>query len=283
MQQNAYEAVHQALRNAQVVVTQRQQGFTVFHRDLVTIHSTIVFCLQGTGRMLYNMREVVLQRNQICICRPGVAINQLECSDDFTFARVVIHKDMVAELRQVFPFTNYEQFLLTPVCTISDERAEYFMKIIDLLADICNYEEANTGVRHYLLLAQLVVGLEFIHFVFTHNASASNPNLELFNRFSHLVAEHYKEARETKFYAEQLHYTPRHFTKLIRDVVGITPAEWIEQYVIRCAKMYMANHPHMSISQIALQMGFDEPVNFYRYIKRVTGQTATLFRASISQ
>jgi len=108
-------------------------------------------------------------------------------------------------------------------------------------------------------------------------------NAELYHRFCQLVVEHYKESREVKFYAEKLNMTPKHFTKIIRQVSrGMTPSEWIEQYIVTQAKRLIEMHPDHSIKEIAYTLGFTEPTTFHRYFKRVTGTTAKHFKASLT-
>ena len=94
---------------------------------------------------------------------------------------------------------------------------------------------------------------------------AKNRHIELFNRFCDLVVNHYRESREVKYYADQLSLTPKYLSKVIRETTGgISPSEWIEQYV----------------TETAYELGFYEPTAFYRYFKRVTGMTAKEYRDS---
>ena len=97
-----------------------------------------------------------------------------------------------------------------------------------------------------------------------------------------LLVEHYDESRSVQFYADKLNYSPRYFTLIIREETGVSPAEWIEQYTIKRAQVLIQTNPKMATAKIARMVGFDEPVNFYRYFKRVTGMTAQEYREHLT-
>ena len=82
-----------------------------------------------------------------------------------------------------------------------------------------------------------------------------------------------------QFYAEKLHLTPKYFSKIIRDVTdGLSPADWIEQYIVAQAQQLLKNNPAMTVQEVAYMVGFNEPASFCRYYKRVTGTTAKQYR-----
>ena len=109
-----------------------------------------------------------------------------------------------------------------------------------------------------------------------------SPHSALYYHFCDLVVNHYRESREVQFYADQLNLTPRHFSKIIHKEIGISPAEWIEQYIVTQAKLLIEIHPNLTLGEIAFMLGFSESTIFYRYFKRVTGTTAKQYRDSMS-
>ena len=72
------------------------------------------------------------------------------------------------------------------------------------------------------------------------------------------------------------------FSKVIRQTTnGMSPGEWIEQYVVALAKRLIESHPASSLKEIAYMLGFQEPSAFHRYFKRVTGINTLEYRSSI--
>ncbi|MBP3755926.1 MAG: hypothetical protein J6I61_01425 [Prevotella sp.] len=88
-------------------------------------------------------------------------------------------------------------------------------------------------------MAQLAVGYEFLNYYRCDQDRqwAENRYADTFNCFCDLVVKHYRESREVKYYASLLNLTPKHLSKVIRTVTGgLSPVEWIEQYVTAQAK-----------------------------------------------
>ena len=63
-----------------------------------------------------------------------------------------------------------------------------------------------------------------------------------------------------------------------QETGGLSPADWIEQYVVAQAKRYIETSPSLTLGEIAYLLGFPDPTTFYRYFKRVTGHTAKQYR-----
>ncbi|MBR6189218.1 MAG: AraC family transcriptional regulator [Prevotella sp.] len=93
------------------------------------------------------------------------------------------------------------------------------------------------------------------------------------------MVKHYRESREVQFYADILNFTPKYLSKAIRTATnGITPGEWIEQYITTQAKRLIDARATQTLQETAYMLGFSEPTSFYRYFKRVTGMTAKQYR-----
>ncbi len=58
----------------------------------------------------------------------------------------------------------------------------------------------------------------------------------------------------------------------------MTPAEWIEQYVVAQAKLLLETQRERSVQEISYQLGFPESSSFHHFFKRVTGMTAKEYR-----
>ena len=77
--------------------------------------------------------------------------------------------------------------------------------------------------------------------------------------------------------AERFHYTPSYLTLLYRRVFGIGVAEQIVEYRIDRARELLSSTTS-PVTDIAAEVGYDDPKYFMRVFKRRTGLTPTQYR-----
>jgi AraC-like DNA-binding protein len=232
---------------------------------------------------MYDMRVITHQKNDLAFIMPGHIMHPMDCTDDFTYALFFISPKMFDDLRFHTFSHDYEKFNYAPVCSLTDEQAAHLLTILDQLIIIANHTDDEMPHRYQTLLAQLAVGYELLNCYRREQDKqwTENRHVEIFNRFSDLVVKHYRESREVKYYADLLNLTPKYFSKVIRMATnGLSPGEWIEQYVTAQAKRLIETRATQTLQETAYMLGFSEPSSFYRYFKRVTGMTAKQYRDS---
>ena len=254
-------------------------------QDRILPHCYLLLTHTGSTRVLYDMQETTLTPNTVVLVMPGHLVRFLDRTDDLVFSRLVIEQGLFNEmLCQAFS-KDVQKYHTNPVYTLTDEQVEKLMKILEIIETIARHDEKDVPYRHQMLLTQLTVGYEFLNYYRSEQdkKQTDSGKQELLNRFCDLIVAHFHESREVQFYAEKLNLHPYYFTRAIREASGgISPAEWIEQYVITRAKKMIETCPNLSLKHIAFQLGFTEPTSFYRYFKHATGLTAKQYRAAVS-
>jgi AraC-like DNA-binding protein len=266
-----------------VVIVREMQRFFNYNEDFVFPHIILTLILSGSARAVYDMQVITHQKNDLAIIMPGHIMHPLDCTDDFTYTLFFISPKMFDDLRFHTFSHDYEKFNYAPVCSLTDKQAAHLLSIVDQLIVIANHTDEELPHRYQALLAQLAVGYEFLNFYRSEQDKqwSENRHTELFNRFCDLVVKHYRESREVKFYADLLNLTPKYLSKVIRATTnGLSPVEWIEQYVTSQAKHLIETRATQTLQETAYILGFSEPTSFYRYFKRVTGMTAKQYRDS---
>lgn len=264
-----------------MLVVQEAQGFSARDADLVFPYTVITLCLKGSARALYDMQEITQQKNELGLILPGHIMHPLACSDDYTFARIVISPKMMHDL-QFYTFNHdYEKFHYAPMCTLTDLQAQRVRTIIEHLDALSKHTLDELPHRYELILAQLAIGYEVLNFYRREQDRnrAEDKNAFLFHQFCDAVVAHYTESKEIQFYARMFNLTPKYFSQIIRQASGGTsPGEWIEQYIVTQAKRLIKTQPETTLKEIAFLLGFNEPSSFYRYFKHATGITAKQYR-----
>ena len=271
----------QSIEQSDILIVREMQHLFDFNEDFVFPHTILTLILSGSARAMYDMRVITHHKNDLSIILPGHILHPMDCSDDFTYALLFISPKMLDDLRFNTFSHDHEKFNYAPVCSLTDEQAAHLLTIVDQLAIIANHTDKELPHRYQSLLAQLAVGYELLNYYRRDQDRqwAENRHADIFNRFCDLVVKHYRESREVKFYADLLNLTPKYLSKVIRAATnGLSPVEWIEQYVTAQAKRLIEARATQTLQETAYMLGFSEPTSFYRYFKRVTGMTAKQYR-----
>jgi len=271
----------QSIEQSDILIVREMQHLFDFNEDFVFPHTILTLILSGSARAMYDMRVITHHKNDLSIILPGHILHPMDCSDDFTYALLFISPKMLDDLRFNTFSHDHEKFNYAPVCSLTDEQAAHLLTIVDQLAIIANHTDKELPHRYQSLLAQLAVGYELLNYYRRDQDRqwAENRHADIFNRFCDLVVKHYRESREVKYYADLLNLTPKYLSKVIRAATnGLSPVEWIEQYVTAQAKRLIEARATQTLQETAYMLGFSEPTSFYRYFKRVTGMTAKQYR-----
>ena len=197
--------------------------------------------------------------------------------------RVIVSPKIFEDLRFALFSHDYDKFHNSPLYTLNDEQRAILCSLVDQIEQLLAYTLEALPHRKEMMLSLYAISYEFLNLFRREQDKrwkVSRHN-NLFNQFYELVVAHYRESREVQFYAEKLHLTPKYFSKIIREVTdGLSPADWIEQYIATQAQQLLRTHPTMTVQEVSYMLGFDEPASFCRYYKRVTGTTAMQYRRS---
>ncbi|MEM9675018.1 MAG: helix-turn-helix domain-containing protein [Bacteroidota bacterium] len=100
---------------------------------------------------------------------------------------------------------------------------------------------------------------------------ASRPQ-EIVNTFMETVQEQVTRQRTVSFYVDKLAISRQHLNQLTQQVLGKTALQVIHEILLEKAKALLAQSS-FTASEIAYQLGFEEPAHFSRFFKRLTNAT----------
>jgi len=258
-----------------IVIMRDVTAFVSYGRDTIWPYFTLALCDSGSTRALYDMQEIVHSVNDIACIMPGHMHRPLESSEDFKMTFFVLSRKFYEEFKYRTFSHDADKFNITPICHLKPEQAQHMISLTNQLETIAGYTEEELPHRKEMIFAILAVGYEFLNFYRREQDMnwTESRHQQLFMHFSELVVAHHRKSRDVKFYADLLHLTPKHLTKLICTYTGgMTPASWIDQYVVAQAKHLLTTR-HFSVKETAYQLGFTESASFCRFFKRIAGLT----------
>ncbi|MBS0249389.1 MAG: helix-turn-helix domain-containing protein [Proteobacteria bacterium] len=145
---------------------------------------------------------------------------------------------------------------------------------------------AEYGSRHFArahvlkALSATLLGLVARALAAKTPAGAPSAGAGLFDRFSSLIDDHYREHWPVARYAAALKVTPTHLSRLTREAFGCPASHMIRDRVVREARRQLV-YTNTSVSNIAYALGFNDPAYFTRTFTVATGLSPSEFRERV--
>ena len=108
--------------------------------------------------------------------------------------------------------------------------------------------------------------------------NAAAPEDQVVSRAKKYISERFQERITLDEAAQAVNASTRHFCKVFKMATGITFTDYLARTRVEKAKHLLQN-PHLRVSEIAFETGFDSISQFNRSFKRITGMSPTQFRS----
>jgi AraC family transcriptional regulator, transcriptional activator of pobA len=149
------------------------------------------------------------------------------------------------------------------------EKAKEFIRLLQLYT---NDQKVAQGI--------LFAFLEFINQIYTVVAAKENNysrNQKIARDFNQLLHDHYQEQKEVAFYAATLNLSPKNLSEMLKQVMGRSAKQSIEDFIVFEAKSLL-KQTQMSIKEIVYWLGYEDPSYFAKFFKRKEGITPVEYR-----
>lgn len=105
-----------------------------------------------------------------------------------------------------------------------------------------------------------------------------NRNIHNINKIMQYIESHYQEDITIDQLASLLNINKYYFCRLFKEITGFTPVKYINNFRVHQAIALIKQHPELSITEIATQVGFNDSNYFARVFKDVTNKSPSTFR-----
>ncbi len=278
---HVFEQMYRAIDTTKMAVLRNVHRFPVYGKDVISPCMIVCINHSGVARALYDMQEVVFRPNEIAVVMPNHILRPIESSPDYNVTLLVHSPALCEELKTRRLTHDYHKYHRQPTCVLTDEEMSEYMLAVDLLEHICKTSTQRYPLRHEMII-QLTNVMSEMHNAFRREMDEKmlkeDSKYTVFNAFCDVLARHYHEEHEVAFYAEKAHLTARHFSIVIKEVVGISASDFIEQYLATQAKNLLSTRKDLSVQQISDHLGYADSSAFCRFFKRTTGFSPRQFR-----
>lgn len=247
-----------------------------------------VFCVGGSIRLSVNLKEFVLEKDQIAILIPGyighiVDIDR-EHEEDIHYIVVGMSPRYMSQLNIDLNrlFSEGTTFLSNPCVKLKQEERDIAERYLRLASSVMSSSLSNKRECLGSLIASIFYLSEGIFSTELQRAKESsvlhsNRAEDIMGKFISLLSEYHLRERTVAFYAEKLCLSPKYFSKLIKNASGRSAPEWIDSFVILEAKNFL-RYSNMSIKEIVYRLHFTDQPTFTKFFKAHTGMTPAQFR-----
>ena len=236
---------------------------------------------EGWLELLYNGRMLSLQRGDLLIYSPGVQIRIINGSKNYHSVCLIIDEQAALEIPAVrnVVHTAYQPIaeIGRPIIHLDDGQAAHFWQH---MLEIIRYQHSS---HRYLHEALRTLFTQFVLDLMDAMARNIGPGLvserttEQFVAFMRLLNTHFIEHHDIAFYADQLHITTIHLSRIVRQVTGRTVVDYINQMLLMEAS-WLLKTTDLSIAAISERLHFSDQSSFGRFFTRIKGINPKQFR-----
>ena len=239
-----------------------------------------ILCHKGYADVEINFKPYRLSANQMLIILSGQKMLLKFKSKNFCATHFFMSSKFVSSLEIGNAYVFHESVMQVPILSLPPKIRKAMITYRDMACNIVDNADsvvhAQEGLRLLTKLFFLTVGWN-IH---PRKEKIENDPVALIDRFRSLVKRRFHEHRDVAYYAAELCLTPKYLSTYVKRCTGRSASAEIENYVILEAKSLLSSTT-LSVRQIADTLNFSTQTLFGRYFKRLTGYTASQYRASV--
>jgi len=168
----------------------------------------------------------------------------------------------------------FETAVYNPFLSLNRELQNYYDTLIKQIGTVF---ASNKKMKSEILKNYLEIILYEIYQFNQENPLIKNTDYFRFISFKKDVKEHFKKHNKISFYAEKQNISAKTLNLAIRKIVDKSAKQFISEYIVLLAKRLLINSNFTS-SEIAYQLGFDEPTNFTKFFKKIEKKSPNMFR-----
>ena len=245
---------------------------------------TFLLILKGFIKLKLNLIKHTLESSEMIVVKPQTVSQITEISKDLEIISVSFTVDFIFKIllkKAEFDAIDFLTANSYPKLKLLNGEKETSIVLSKLLAKNNNADALLLPFRNEIIMHSF--GLLLYHYgaIFKREY----PNLEahlnrkqqLTLQFLTILNDHFKNERSVKFYADCMHLTAAHLSKVLKEVSDKTASQLIDDAVIMEAKLLLSN-PLLSISEVANELKFSNLSFFGKYFKKNTGVSPSYFR-----
>jgi len=157
---------------------------------------------------------------------------------------------------------------------LEDAELDKVTQLLNVMRAEMQHNDSTQASMLRMLLAQLIISLTRLSKKLHTAPDTAQEQFDLLRKYCLLVEGHFRKEKQVKFYAAQLHKSPKTLANLFGKNGGRSPLAIIHDRVVAEAKR-LIYYTDKSVKEIAAELGFEDVSHFSKFIKSSTDLTPT--------
>lgn len=177
-------------------------------------------------------------------------------------------KDLINEF-------TFLEFNANPIVTIDEAAKRNILPLLDRL--ILEYKAGEKCRMNVLRMYLMTLFTEIKPFANEDNSNSSNSAFLITEQYKKYLTEYIYDKQKVSDYAELLAISPNHLNKCVKNTVGKSAHDVLNEMLLLEAK-FLLKQSNLNISEIACKIGRNEISGFGRFFKAQTGMSPSEYR-----
>ena len=250
----------------------------------------IVVCVEGCIQLDINYKTYQLQTGDLFLGLPNTVIGNAMLSPKHKLGLVGFSTRFLQRIVKIEKnsWDTAAHIYKNPVAHVNEESGEgifeYYRSLIMAKVDDEPHSYQKQVMQHLFsaLLCEMIGHLNK-EIAQSNEAGQSRENIKqsdyILRKFAEMLSKDNGMHRSVSYFADALCYSPKHFSKAIKQACGRTPLELINESAITHIK-YRLKHSDRSIKEIADEFNFPNQSFFGKYVKAYVGMSPVSYRNS---
>lgn len=180
------------------------------------------------------------------------------------------------DLEMEFPFLQY---LANPLVSVDNEMLMQILSLMNRLYAEYKKKRIDSADIFRVYLMALFTELKRANMVGESLVTdrSNKAALRITHLYKDALSQFIYEKQQVAEYADLLHISPNHLNKCVKTATGQSARDLLDEMILLEAKVLLAQ-TDLSVSEIAWQIGKQDPSNFGRFFKTKLGITPKEYR-----
>lgn len=242
----------------------RRKGFPNYH---------LAFCENGTGRLLIDEKEFIIEKGMAFFFIPEVPHEYYPLKEPWSIRWIIFTGIASDSLLRAVNFGRYEVFHIN-----STEEINFcYHKLYKTLS----VRKAGNMLEASGIFYSFLSGIN--HLIGTQASGNRTQIEEKLDIITDYIKTNYHKELSLEELAALVDITPSYLCRIFKSVYEMSPFTYILRCRINAAKEQLINYPDMSVKSIALETGFRNNSYFGAVFKEFEGYTPIRFRELYSR